>query len=64
MREKDLLDLIERALRAADHPEVTGVKRFDHGAAYGVTTEFQSGAKCFLSVADASGKLLPSGGGR
>jgi hypothetical protein len=62
MQERDLIDVVERAMRAAGHPEVTSVGQFDNGHTYGVKVTFEEGATCFVAVSDSAGKMLPPGG--
>lgn len=45
----DLLTVLERLFKAAQHPDVTRVERFD-GALHGVAAIYTSGAKAFFSV--------------
>lgn len=58
MQDQVLLDLLQRTFKAAGHPEVAEVARFDNGHTYGVKVTFINGAVDYLTVSDEHGRLL------
>jgi len=55
-----LLDLVQRLLSAAQHPDVSSVERYD-GAAKGVVVTYRSGAKVFFAGAAGKPRTEPAG---
>jgi len=58
MNESELLEVVAEVIRRADHPEITGVSRFEgnqQGSPAGVKVLFENGSANYLLV-------LPSGG--